>query len=133
VGYGGSQPSIGAGSANGYRLMDEEYTNVSPFVLWRRRLLVAAMIIAFLSLVWGSEVLYDSWRVNSGANAWFMVRTPVTRNQPYAASESVFSDGYATERDCNKALNQLPSVYGAPVIVGCRRLLLYDAAKMRRY
>ena len=113
--------------------MDEDYTVVRPFVLWRRRLLIAAMIVAFLSLVWGGEVVYDSWRVNSGSSAWFMVSTRVTRNQHYAA-ESTFGDGYATERDCNDELNRLPRVPpGTPVIVGCRRLLLSDAAEMRRY
>jgi hypothetical protein len=111
--------------------MDEEYTVVSPFVLWRRRLLIGAIIIAFLGLVWGAEMLYDTWRVKSGPSAWFMVSTPVTRGQPYAAAESVFGDGYVTERDCNRGLSQLPR--GVPVIVSCRRLLVSDAAEMRRY
>jgi hypothetical protein len=113
--------------------MDEEYTVVSPFVLWRRRLLIAAMIIPFLGLAWGGEVLYDNLRVNSGPNAWFMVATPaVSRSRLYAASEYSFGDGYATERACNKALSELPSVPGAN-IVGCRRLLLSDAAQMLRH
>jgi hypothetical protein len=115
-----------------YRLMDDEYTVVSPFVLWRRRFLITAIIIAFLGLVWGAEMLYDSWRIKSGPSAWFMVSTPVTRGQPYAATESVFGDGYATERDCDDELNRLPHVYGGP-ISSCRRLLVSDAAKMRRY
>jgi hypothetical protein len=110
--------------------MDEEYTVIRPWVLWRRRLLIATIIFFFLALVLGGEVLYDKLRVNSGPSAWFMVATPVTGRQPYAASEYVFSDGYATQRDCNKELNQLPR--GGPGIVGCRRLLLSDAAQMRR-
>jgi hypothetical protein len=109
--------------------MDEEYTVTNPVVLWRRRLLIAAMIVPFLALAWVGEVLYDNWRVNSGPNAWFMVATPVTRRNPYAASEYSFGNGYATERDCDKALNELPSVHGGP-IVGCRRLLVSDAAQM---
>jgi hypothetical protein len=113
--------------------MDEEYTAVSPFVLWRRRLLIAVVIVLFLGLVWGGEVLYNNWQLNSGPSAWFMVSTPVTRRQPYAASEHVFSDGYATEHDCNAGLNHLPRTSGFPVIVSCRRLLVSDAAKMRRY
>ena len=115
--------------------MDEEYTVVSPFALWRRRLLIASIIIALLGLILGAEVLYDGWRVSSGPSAWFMVITPVTRGQPYAATESVFGDGYATERDCYDELDRLnrsPRVYGGP-IVSCRRLLVSDAAKMRRY
>jgi hypothetical protein len=112
--------------------MDEEYTVLSPFLLWRRRLLIAALIIPLLGLAWGGEVLYDSWRVNSGPSAWFMVATPVTRNQPYAASERVFGDAYATERDCNNELYRLDPGYDGP-IVSCRRLLLSDAAEMRRY
>jgi hypothetical protein len=103
-------------------------------VLWRRRLLIGALGILFLALAWGVEVLYDNSRVNSGPNAWFMVGTPVTGNRQHPASEFVFSfDPYATERDCNKALSQLPSVYPARVIVGCRRLLLTDAAQMLQH
>lgn len=114
--------------------MDEEYTVVSPWVPWRRRLLIAALIIPFLGLAWGVEVLYDNSRVNSGPNAWFMVGTPVTANRQHAALEFVFSvPGYTTERKCNKAVNQLPPVYPARVIVGCRRLLLTDAAQMLQH
>jgi len=111
--------------------MDEEYRVVSPFVLWRRRLLIGTMIVAFLGLVLAVGILYDSWRVKSGPSAWFMVTTPVTRRSPYAAHEYVFGDGYATERDCNNELNRLPQAFGGP-ISSCRQLLVSDATQMRR-
>lgn len=115
--------------------MDEEYTVISPWALWRRRLLIGAIIMFFLALVWGGEVVYNNWRVSSGPSAWFMVATPVVaRKRLYAASEYVFSDGYATQRDCNKALNQLgPIPPGTPTLTSCRRLLISDAAQMQRH
>lgn len=115
-----------------YRLMDEEYTVVSPFTLWRRRLLIAAMIIPFLALVWGGEVLFDSWRVNSGPSAWFMVSIRVGSVRVHGAPQSVISDSFTTERECNNELSKMPSFPGAPIL-GCRRLLVSDAAQMRRY
>lgn len=110
--------------------MDEEYTVVSPFVLWRRRLLIAVIIIPLLALAWRVGVLYDNSRVNSGPNAWFMVGTRVTgyRYRP-ASPEYVLGDGYATERDCSDALNRMPRPYSGP-LMSCRRLLLSDAAQM---
>jgi hypothetical protein len=98
-------------------------------------LLIAALIIPFLGLAWGGEALYDGWRVSSGPNAWFLVGTPVAvYRQSHAASEFVFTfNPYATERDCDKALNRLPFVRGAPIIAGCRRLLLSDAAQMLQH
>ena len=111
--------------------MNEEYRMVSPFVLWRRRWLIGAIIFAVLGLVWAADMVYDSWRVNSGPSAWFMVATPVTRGSPYAAQEHVFGDGYATERDCSNELNRLPRAVGGP-ISSCRRLLVSDATQMRR-
>src|SRR5579863_9336331 len=78
-------------SANGCTgLMDDDYVVVSRLALWRPRAVIATPILFFLAFVWFGEVLYDSWRVNSGPNAWFMVATPVTRNRPYAASEYAF-------------------------------------------
>jgi len=112
--------------------MDEEYTVVSPFVLWRRRLLIAVMIIPFLGLAWGGEALYDNWRVNSGPSAWFIVSIRVGSVRAHGAPQGVISDGFATERECNNELSKIPSFPGAP-IAGCRRLLVSDAAQMRRY
>jgi len=111
--------------------MDEEYTVVGPLVLWRRRLLIGAIIIAFFCLVLAVEMLYNTWRVKSGPSAWFMVVTPITRGQPYAAHEQVISEGYATEGACNDELKRLPGIVGGP-ISSCRRLLLSDATQMRR-
>lgn len=114
--------------------MDEGYAVIRPWTIWRRRLFVGVIILAFLALVWVAEVLYDNWRVNSGPSAWFSVVTPVTRRAPYAAHESVSSDGYATERDCNNALREsLRATGGSPAIASCQRLLLTDAAQMRQY
>jgi hypothetical protein len=112
--------------------MDEEYTVVSPFALWRRRLLIAAMIIPFLALVWGGEALYDGWRVNSGPSAWFMVSIRAGSARVHHAPQSVISDGFTTERECNHELSKILSSPGA-AIVGCRRLLVSDATQMRRY
>jgi hypothetical protein len=111
--------------------MDEEYTVISPWALWRRRLLIGAVIVFFLALVWGGEVLYDNWRVSSGPSAWFMVGTPVAgRRGPHAAPEYAFGDPYATADECNKDLNKLPR---GGAIVSCRRLLLSDAAQMQMH
>jgi hypothetical protein len=110
--------------------MDEEYTVVRPWVLWRRRLLIGTAGFLFLALAWGVEVLYDNSRINSGPSAWFMVATRVTGYRYHPASpEYVFGDAYATERDCNDALNRMPRPYGGP-LTSCRRLLLSDAAQM---
>lgn len=110
--------------------MDEEYTVISPWALWRRRLLIGAVIVIFLTLVWGGEVLYNNWRVSSGPSAWFMVATPVPGRGVHAESEYAFGDPYATADECNKDLNKLPR--GNP-IVSCRRLLLSDAAQMQSH
>jgi hypothetical protein len=116
-----------------YSLMDEEYNVVSPFVLWRRRLIIGAILIAVAASAWGVEALFTNARLASGPSAWFMVATPVTRRQSNAAVEFVFSDAYATARDCNNALNHLLSVpRGIPIVASCRRLLLTDATQMRR-
>jgi hypothetical protein len=112
--------------------MTEEYAVVNPFAIWRRRLIIGAALIGVVASVWGIEVLYNNTRLASGPTAWFMVETAVARGSPYAASETVFSDGYPSERDCNGELRHLASAPGAP-IASCRRLLLRDAAKMRRY
>jgi len=110
--------------------MDEEYTVVKPWVLWRRRLLIGAIGILFLALAWGVEVVYQTARVNSGPTAWFMVGTPVVGTRVHARPEFVFSfPGYTTERDCNETLNKLPRAYGGP-LTSCGRLLLTDAAQM---
>ena len=115
-----------------YRLMDEEYTAVRPLVLWRRRLFIGAIIIAFLSVVWVAEMLYDNWRVNSGPSAWFMVSTPDTNRLPYAVHESVFGDG-STKHECDDELNRLPATFPGAPRTSCRRLLISDATQMRKY
>lgn len=113
--------------------MSEEYIDEKPWVLWRRRLIVTAIILLFLALVWGVQALYENWRLSTGPSAWFMVSTPVTRGQPYAAVESVFGDGYATRGECVKALNELPPLPPGAPIDSCRKLLLSDAARMTNH
>lgn len=97
--------------------------------LWRRRLLIGAAILAFLPLVFGVEVVYDNARLSRAPNAWFIVYTSTARSSytSYGDPESVISDGYLSQRQCEDALAKLTG-YGP---VGCQRLLLSDAAKMR--
>jgi hypothetical protein len=108
--------------------MDDDYVTVSPSALWRRRLLIAALILPFLAVAWGFEVVYDNWRASSGPNAWFIVYTQPTSRAGFGnAKERVLTyDHFASEEECAKEISRLQDNVG----LACRRLLLSDATKM---
>ena len=105
--------------------MDEEYRVASPWAVWRQRLIIGALLVAIVVLAWGFEVLYDTLRVSSGPNAWFVVDQQAPMGRAAGREELLNFDHYSTESQCNQSIEQRYKI-----MFTCRRLLISDARKM---
>lgn len=113
--------------------MGEEYEVINPWAVWRRRLLIGVMLIAIVALAFVGDFVYQNWRLSTGPTAWYMVETTgTTRAQESMRHELVIGDdSFPTEQACTEYLSKLPG--GSGPMPSCRRLLVDDANKMRRY
>lgn len=111
--------------------MDEEYSPVNRRALWKRRLIIAALLVPVIALGWGIEAAYDAWRVNSGSNAWFVVSTEYVsghRGGGYSWERLSSFDHYATKQECDETIEPRFKIR-----LTCKKMLITDARKLMQF